>query len=430
MSDSTGIAIAGLGTVGVGTITLLRENADVLSRRCGKSIVIKAVNARRKDKDRGVDLAGVEWVDRAEDLINVEGVDIVVELIGGSDGVARKLVEAALVAGKHVVTANKALIAHHGLALAKLAEKHGVVLAFEAAVAGGIPIIDTLRNGLAANHFKRIAGILNGTGNYILTTMQKQQRDFDDVLKEAQALGYAEADPSFDVDGIDTAHKLAIITSLAYGTPVDSDSITCEGIRSITKQDMYYVQELGYTIKLLGITEMTQDGVLQRVHPALVPLDAPIGVIDGAFNAVQIEGNAVGRILLEGQGAGAGPTASSVVADILQVARGDRYYPFTLKSGEMKPLPKAHMNNHISSYYLRLTVRDEPGVLSEITTIFANQAISVESLIQKTHQPDAPAEIIITTHETRESAMQNALQCIAALASVIEAPHMIRMEKL
>ncbi len=429
MSTPLKIAVAGLGTVGAGTLKLLAENADILRMRCGRAIDVVAVSARERGKDRGVDLSGVKWVDDPLALLDC-GADVIVELMGGSEGAARALVEGALAKGTHVVSANKALIAHHGLALAKLAEDNHAVLAFEAAVAGGIPIIQSLRDGLGANRFSRIAGILNGTGNYILTTMQKQGRDFDDVLAEAQALGYAEADPSFDVDGIDAAHKLAILTSLAYGVPVDIASVHIEGIRSISAADITHARELGYRIKLLGITEMTSAGVLQRVHPCLVREAAPIAAIDGAFNAIHLEGNAVGRVLLEGAGAGAGPTASSVVADILQIARGAHYYPFTVKSSDMKAVKHAAIADMTSRYYLRLSVKDEPGVLAQITAIFAKAGISVQSLIQHDHTPDTPARIVMTTHDTKESAMQQALQQIASLATVLEAPQMIRMESL
>lgn len=430
MSDIFNIGIAGLGTVGVGTIELLRDNADVIAKRCGKSVRVVAVSARDKSKDRGIDTSGITWYDNAVDMADDDSVDIVVELIGGSEGAAKELVEKSLANGKHVVTANKALIAHHGVALAKLAEEKQVNLAFEAAVAGGIPIIDALRNGLSANQFSIIAGIMNGTGNYILTTMHKEGREFDDVLKEAQDLGYAEADPSFDVDGIDTAHKLAIITSLAYGTKLDLDSITCEGIRSISKQDMLNASELGYTIKLLGITEQTDAGIRQRVHPCMVPADAPIGVIDGAFNAIHLQGNAVGRVLLEGAGAGAGPTASSVVADIVQIARGMSGYALMVKADELEDKPAASLDDLLCSYYLRLTVKDEAGVLSDITALLNKANISVQSLIQHDHTPDSPAQIVITTHDVREATMRQVLQQIASLDSVIEQPQRLRIESL
>lgn len=430
MSQSIRVGIAGLGTVGCGTVKLLQQNAELLKLRSGQDIVLTAVSARNKNQERGIGLSGVQWHDDPVALADDPNVDIVVELMGGSEGPAKDLISRALANGKHVVTANKALIAHHGLALAKIAEDKHVVLAFEAAVAGGIPIIGTLRDGLGANKFSRIAGILNGTCNYILTTMHKQGRTFDDVLKEAQDLGYAEADPSFDVDGMDTAHKLAIITSLAFGTPVDIESIHLEGIRTITQEDMKHAYELGYVIKLLGITERIDGGVLQRVHPCLVRKDAPIGVIDGAFNAIHLEGNAVGRILIEGKGAGEGPTASSVVADILQIARGIYYKSFTVAASDMKPSLVATMDSIEKGCYLRFTVRDEAGVLADITSIFAREKISVQSLIQHSSTPQSPAQIIMTTHATKDSSMNRALKAIDALDSVIEATHKIRIEDL
>jgi len=423
------IAIAGLGTVGTGTIKILQQDAKLLEQRCGRQIELVAVSARSKAKDRGIDLSKAQWFDDAALMADLD-VDVIIELIGGSEGVAKTLVEKALARGISVVTANKALIAHHGQNLAKLAEDNNADLRFDAAVAGGIPIIDVMQHGVAANRFERIAGILNGTGNYILTTMQKQGRDFDDVLKEAQKLGYAEADPSFDVDGIDTAHKLAILTSLAFGTQPNLKAVSIEGIRSVTAQDMVYAHELGFTIKLLGIAENTEDGVLQRVHPCMVPNNAPIARVDGAFNAVQIEGHAVGRVLLEGQGAGEGPTASSVVSDLLQVARGSQTEAFTLPCSALIPLQVAQLSKLRSRYYLRLSVLDETGVLADIASICAREDISVESLIQREHSSGEPADIVMTTHETSEAAMQKALASIATLDTVIKTPQMIRIQEI
>lgn len=430
MSKILRVGLAGLGTVGGGVVELLDRNADVITQRCGKRIKLVAVSARDRTKPRDPLLISTQWENDALALAARDDVDVVVEVIGGSEGIAKSLAEHTLGNGKHLVTANKALIAHHGVALATLAEKNKVMLAFEAAVAGGIPIIDTLRNGLAANRFKRVAGILNGTSNYILSTMQKEHRDFLDVLAEAQHKGYAETDPSFDIDGIDVAHKVAIITSLVFGTQVNLASVAIEGIRSITKDDMRYAQELGFTIKLLGITEVTPHGILQRVHPCLVALDAALGQVDGAYNAIHIESDAAIRSFLEGQGAGASPTASSIVADLIQIARGDAFHPFTISVDQLKPMQPAAMANVLSRYYLCITAQDKPGVLAEITTIFANESISVESMIQRTHQANTPAQIVITTHETKESAMQNALQSIASLASVLQPPRMIRIEEL
>jgi homoserine dehydrogenase len=355
---------------------------------------------------------------------------VVVELIGGAEGTARTLVEAALKAGKHVVTANKALIAHHGMEIAKLAEEKNIMFAYEAAVAGGIPVIKSLREGLAANTFSHIAGILNGTCNYILTTMWEKYRDFGEVLAEAQKLGYAEADPSFDIDGVDTAHKLAIITSLAYGTPPDIKSVHAEGIRNITIRDMEYADELGYVIKLLGLSSRTEHGILQRVHACMVPKLSAIGRVSGPDNAVIVEGDAVGRVILEGPGAGAGPTASSVVGDIVDIARGALYKPFTIPVASMRPLPKAPMDTLRTCYYMRLAVVDKPGVLAAVTGIFRDEGISLRSFIQHTNAPGEPVQVVLVTHETLELAFRQATASIAELDSVLEPPHVIRIEAL
>lgn len=422
------IAIAGLGTVGAGVVNVLQGNKTLLAARGGASLEVVAVSARSKNKSRDVILSGIEWVDDTLSLASRDDVDVVVETVGGSEGTARELVTAALKNGKHVVTANKALIAHHGVELAALAEKHKVQLAFEASVAGGIPILQALRTGLAANSVKKIAGILNGTCNYILTTMQKEGRDFTDVLAEAQAKGYAEADPSFDIDGVDAAHKLAILASLSYGTKVAIDALHIEGIRHITKADIAYAGELGYRIRLLGVATQTKEGISQRVHPCLVPADSPLGLTEGVFNAVQVEGDAVGRVLFQGRGAGGGPTASAVVSDILAIARGERWPSFTVRTADLAEAKRVPMEHHKASYYIRLTVADEPGVLADITRIFAEEKISVQSLIQHTHADNAPANVVVTTHATIEDAMQRALKKIHELQRVIEKPMMLRME--
>ena len=424
------LGIAGLGTVGAGTIKTLVENADIIAERCGRGVEVVVISGRDKKRERGIDLSKYEWVDDPVSLARNPNIDAVIELIGGSEGVAKALCETALANGKPVVTANKALIAHHGLELAKIAEKSGVVLAFEAAVAGGIPIIKALRDGLAANRFSRIMGILNGTCNYILTSMSQQGRDFDDVLAEAQKLGYAEADPSFDVDGIDAAHKLAIITSLAFGMPVNIDAVHVEGIRNITIRDMEFAKELGYSIKLLGIASATESGIMQRVHPCMVPVDSPIGSVHGVYNAVVVEGNAVDRMIFEGRGAGSGPTASAVVADIIDIARGVKYHPFVVPAAKLKALPIATTESLKSSYYLRLAVIDRPGVIADITTVFKEEQISMCSLLQRSHAPDEPVQIVLTTHPTVESQMLRALARIGKLDSVVESPHMIRIEQI
>ncbi|MEE8548529.1 MAG: homoserine dehydrogenase, partial [Alphaproteobacteria bacterium] len=311
MNTPLHIAVAGLGTVGAGTLKLLQTHGEMLRQRCGRAIVVSAVSARDKGRDRGVDLDGMEWHDDAAAMAAQSGADVVVELIGGADGVAKAVCEAAIASGKHVVTANKALLAHHGTALALAAEAKGVSLGFEAAVAGGVPIIKALREGLAANGLSRIYGILNGTCNYILTTMRETGAKFEAVLADAQELGYAEADPSFDIDGIDAAHKLAILTSVAFGCEVNFPAVHIEGIRDISSLDIRFAGELGYKIKLLGIARLTGSGVEQRVHPCLVPLAAPIAHVEGVFNAVVAEGDFVDTTVYQGRGAGAGPTASA-----------------------------------------------------------------------------------------------------------------------
>ena len=428
MTDVLRIGIAGLGTVGAGTVQLLTEHADMLAARCGKRLQVTAVSARNKGQDRGVDLSSYAWHDDARALVDDDNVDVVVELIGGSEGIAKELCEAALKAGKPVVTANKALIAHHGFALAQLAEQHNVPLAFEAAVAGCIPVLHSLRTGLAANAFSRIEGILNGTCNYILTVMREEGRDFVDVLKDAQELGYAEADPAFDVDGVDAAHKLAIIASMAYGSPVDFDAVHIEGIREVTASDMRYADQLGYVIKLLGIAAKTEAGVQQRVHPCFVPKDAPIAKVEGVFNAVVAYGDASDQVMLEGRGAGAGPTASSVVSDLIDIARGGGNYPFIVPTSAMAKQNMAAMDDLVSGYYLRLAVEDKPGVMAQVSGVLSDHGISVRDCVQQAGEADAAVDLVMTTHSAQESAMNAALDAIKALAFVTAEPQRIRIE--
>lgn len=414
--------------MGAGVLELLQRNKSLIETRCNAAISVTAVSARDKAKAHRLPLAGIDWQDDALALATRPDVDVVIELIGGSDGIAKSLVETALKQGKHVITANKALIAHHGSSLAALAERYQVQLSFEPSVAGGIPILGAMRTGLAANNITRVAGILNGTCNYILTRMQKEGRGFEEVLSEAQQAGYAEADPSFDVDGIDAAHKLAILASLAFGLRIDFSSIHIEGIRTITAQDIQYADELGYRIRLLGIATQSEDGISQRLHPCLVEKESPLGLTDGVFNAVQIEGDGLGRILFQGRGAGAGPTASAVIADVISIARGERYPAFTLSTEKMQQAKHVAMSAHRCCYYIRLDVADEPGVLADITRIFAQQQISVQSIIQREHKMQTPAQVVITTHRTHEAAMQTALQEIGALTRVVKPPMMLRME--
>ena len=424
------IGVAGLGTVGVGTVRLLAEHADLLAQRCGRRLEVAAVSARERNRDRGVDVSEARWYDDAQGLAADADIDVVVELIGGADGVALDLCRAAIKAGKHVVTANKALIAGHGSELAALAESAGVALGYEAAVGGGIPIVKALREGLAANRVDRVYGILNGTCNYILSAMRESGRDFAEVLAEAQRLGYAEADPGFDIDGVDSAHKLAILASLAFGCRLDFDAVHIEGIRHVSPLDIDYALELGYHIKLLGIAGLTERGLEQRVHPCMVSVDVPIAHVDGVFNAVVAEGDFVDRTMFSGRGAGAGPTASAVVADLVDIARNRILPVFGIPAGELADIPAASMENHFGAYYIRLMVVDRPGVMADVTAALRDAEVSVEALIQRGRNPGDVVPVVLTTHETEERAMRQALSRIGELDTVVEAPHMIRIEQL
>lgn len=428
MTRPLSIGIAGLGTVGGGVLTMLRQNADLIAARAGRPIAVTAVSARDRTRDRGMDLSGLRWYDDPVALAGDANVDVVVEVIGGSEEPAKALVEAAMAAGKQVVTANKALLAVHGAALAAAAEKAGVVLAFEAAVAGGIPAIKALREGLAGNRISRVAGILNGTCNYILTVMRERGREFAEVLADAQKLGYAETDPAFDVDGIDAAHKLAILAALAFGRPVDFGSVYVEGIRRISALDIAFANELGYRIKLLGIAQATEAGIETRVHPCMVPQSAPIARVDGVFNAVVAEGDFVGRVMLEGRGAGAGPTGSAVVADLIDIARGRATPVWGAASGALSAAPSVPMSAHVGAYYLRLMVVDRPGVIADVTAVLRDAGISLESMLQRGRSPGEAVPVVLVTHETGEAAMRAAMERIAALGAVLEPPALIRIE--
>ncbi len=435
------LGIAGLGTVGAGLLQLLQTHGDALSAKLGRAIEVKAVCARDKTKDRGVALDGMSWYDDAAKLALDDEIDVFVELIGGEEGPARASVEAALKAGKHVVTANKALLAHHGNELALLAEQNNVALNFEAAVAGGIPIIKTMREGLAGNGVARVYGIMNGTCNFILTKMQNESRDFAEVLEEAQAMGYAEADPGFDVGGIDTAHKLALLTTLAFGTEVAFDDIHIEGIEAISSADIEAADELGYRIKLLGVAMATDEGIEQRVHPTMVPKNSPIAQVSGVINCVAVDGDFSGDLLLVGPGAGAGATASAVMSDIADIARGLVFAPFNLPSSQIKPYPRARLNAHQGAYYIRLSVFDKPGAMAAIATHLGQQGVSLESIVQRRPraalpgidargEPGAPTSLILITHETTEQSIRTALEAIGKDDKLAAPPQMIRIEKL
>ena len=428
MTRPLSVGVAGLGTVGTGVLKVLRDNADIVAARAGKPIAATAVSARDRNRERAVPVGGLRWYDDPVALASDPAVDVVVEVIGGSEGAARALVQAALEHRKPVVTANKALLAVHGAELAALAEHAGVPLAFEAAVAGGIPAIKALREGLAANRISRVAGILNGTCNYILTVMRERGREFADVLADAQKLGYAEADPSFDVDGIDAAHKLAILAALAFGRPVAFDAVHVEGIRAISALDIAFAGELGYRIKLLGIARQAEGGIEARVHPCMVPNASPIARVDGVFNAVVAEGDFVGRVMLEGRGAGEGPTASAVVADLIDIARGRATPVWGAGSGALSDAPSVPMSAHVGCYYLRLMVVDRPGVIADVTAVLRDVGISLESMLQRGRSPGEAVPVVLVTHDTRESAMRTALDRIAALDAVLEPPTLIRIE--
>ena len=422
------IAVAGLGTVGAGIVQLLERQAELLTLRAGRHIIVSAVSARDRRRDRGADLSAVRWYEDAVAMAADPDIDAVVELIGGADGVALTVVEAALAHGKHVVTANKALMAKHGTRLAGLAEKAGLALAFEASVAGGIPVIKALREGLAGNRVARVYGILNGTSNYILTTMRESGREFAEVLAEAQKLGYAEADPSFDIDGVDAAHKLAVLASVAFGRPVDLDGVYTEGIRHISRLDIDFAEELGYRIKLLGVARLTDHGLEQRVHPCMVKRGTPIAAVEGVFNAVVAEGDFIGRVVLEGRGAGAFPTASAVAADLVDIAAGRRVPTFAVPVAALRDLPGAPMEQHQGAYFIRLMVLDQPGVIADIAAALRDEHVSMEAMIQRGRAPGEAVPVVLTTHVTLEAAMRRALDRIAKLDTVLEQPHMIRIE--
>ncbi len=422
------LGLAGLGTVGSGVVKMIQDTQDLLQERTGSVISVVAATARDKKKDRGFSMDGMTWHESAVDVATDPNVNVFVELIGGSDGPALDSVRAALMNGKHVVTANKALIALHGSEFAQLADDHNVALNYEASVAGGIPIIKSLREGLVINQVKRIFGILNGTCNYILSVMEETGRAFDDVLKDAQDLGYAEADPSFDIGGIDAAHKLAILTSLAYGCEVDFDSIYIEGIETISAHDIAMAKELGYRIKLLGIAEKSDAGISQRVHPCFVKLDRPIANVSDVTNAVVVDTDYLGRLVLEGPGAGQFPTASAVIADIADIARGVTQPVFMKPARDLKPGAAIAMDQHVGEYYIRLTARDKPGVMAEITQDLADEGVSIETIIQRGAEGVENVPIILVTHKCQESVMNRALQRIAAHDAIVRPPRMIRIE--
>ena len=435
MSEALRVGVAGLGTVGASVARVLAGKAAELTRQCGRRIVVAAVSARDKGRDRGVDLSGAVWFDDPVELARSGDIDVFVELIGGADGAARACVEAALHAGRHVVTANKALLARHGLELAAIAEKQGVLLNYEAAVAGGIPVIKTMREALAGNTVSRVFGILNGTCNYILTRMEAEGLSFEECLADAQRLGYAEADPTFDIEGNDTAHKLAILTSLAFGSRIAPDDIYLEGISNITQADIRAASELGYRIKLLGVAQRTEGGIEQRVHPTMVPTASVIAQVNGVTNAVAIETDIVGELLLSGPGAGGNATASAVIGDIADIAKsrpGFQHGPvFGRPAVELSPYVRAPMRSHEGGYFIRLTVHDRVGVFAAVAGRMAGNGISLQSIVQHANGDNEPTQktVILVTAETTEAAVRKAVEGITEDGHLTTKPQVIRIER-
>ena len=432
------VGVAGLGNVGATLVRILQKDGAELTKKLGRQLVVTAVAARSRSRDRGIDISGLDWFDDPVALAKSDGIDLFVELIGGEDGPALAAVKAALEIGRPVVTANKALLAKHGVALARLAEESGAQLGFEAAVAGGIPVIKTLREGLGSARIAKVFGIMNGTCNYILTRMGNEDISFADCLKDAQALGYAEADPTFDVEGFDTAHKLSILATLCFGYEIAPDEIRVEGISRITQHDIKVAAELGYKIKLLGIAQRTDQGIEQRVHPTFVPKGSAIAGVDGVMNAVALETDHVHELLLAGPGAGGPPTASSVLSDILDIGRGTRVPPLGVPSEELLPYKQAPMRAHDGGYYIRLNAKDVPGALAAIATRMGERGISIDSVIQRSDlgakaiAPDgSPTRtVVMITQQTLESAVRESLAQIAADGFIVGEPQLIRIETL
>jgi homoserine dehydrogenase len=430
------VGLLGIGTVGGGTFTVLQRNAEEIARRAGRPIRITVVADKNVELAKQVTGGACRVTDDAFSVVSDPEVDIVVELIGGY-GVAKELVLKAIANGKHVVTANKALLAVHGNEIFKAAQDKGVMVAFEAAVAGGIPIIKAVREGLTANRIEWIAGIINGTTNFILSEMRDKGLSFDTVLKEAQRLGYAEADPTFDIEGVDAAHKITILSALAFGIPMQFDKAYIEGISKLDAIDIKYAEQLGYRIKLLGITKRTPEGVELRVHPTLIPSKRLIANVEGAMNAVLVQGDAVGATLYYGKGAGAEPTASAVIADLVDVTRMHTSDPLNrvphlaFQPNAMADLKILPMSDVITSYYLRLRVQDKPGVLADITRILADEQISIDAVIQKEPgEGEDQTDLIMLTHQTREKRINAAIVKIEALGVVAGKVTKLRMEEL
>lgn len=420
------LGLAGLGTVGTGVVRMLASHAELLSSRAGRNIQITAVSARSHTKDRGVDLSGFSFEEDPVMLANRDDIDVFVELIGGEDGPAKAAVDAALAAGKHVVTANKAMLAIHGQLLAETAEQAHLELRFEAAVAGGIPVIKALTEGLAGNQISRVMGVMNGTCNYILTRMENEGVSYDEVFADAQALGYLEADPNLDVGGIDAGHKLALLSAISFGTKVDFPGVELEGIQRISITDIEQARDMGFRIKLLGVAQMTGRGLEQRMQPCLVPASSALGQLENATNMVVLEGDAVGQIVLRGAGAGAGPTASAVMSDIIDIARGFRRYTFGQPAIGLKDVQAAQVSA-AAAFYLRLTLKDAPGALAKITRALADAGVSIDRMRQYGHDNTA-APVLMVTHKTTRAELDHALQGINDTGVTLDEPVAIRIE--
>ena len=420
------LGIAGLGTVGRGVVRIVQRHGDLLAARAGREVRIVAVSARSRDTDRGVRLTDYAWEDDPVALAGREDIDVFVELMGGADGVAKAATEAALAAGRDVVTANKAMLALHGQALAEAAEARGAVLRFEAAVAGGIPVVKALTEGLAGNEILRVMGVMNGTCNYILTRMEDAGLSYDEVFAEAQALGYLEADPTLDVGGIDAGHKLALLASIAYGTRVDFDGMEIEGIERISIDDIRQAADMGYRVKLVGVAQMTGRGLECRMSPCLVPMTSPLGQLDGATNMVILEGDAVGQIVLRGAGAGEGPTASAVLSDILDIARGTRLSTFGRPAATLATATPARATAP-APFYLRMTLLDKPGALAKIAACLGDAGISIDRMHQYGHD-DTRAPVLIVTHRTTRADLDAALETMTTTGVLVSEPVALRIE--
>lgn len=422
------LGIAGLGTVGIGVVKIIQNHPELIALRAGRPVQITAVCARDRTRNRDADLSGYAWVERASDLALRDDVDVLVELVGGENGAAREMIELALDNGKDVVTANKALLAVHGHALAERAEAAGRTIRFEAAVAGGIPVIKTLTESLAGNRIKRVMGVMNGTCNYILTRMQSAGLPYDTVFEEARRLGYLEADPTLDVGGIDASHKLAILASLAFGSRVAFDGVEIEGIERVSIDDINRAADMGYRIKLLGVAQMTGRGLEQRMSPCLVPCDSPLGQLEGGTNMVVIEGDSVGQIVLRGAGAGEGPTASAVMSDIVELARGVRL-PVFGQPAETLGTPQTARTAVPAAYYLRLTLADKPGALAKVATVLGDAGISIDRMRQYGHAAGS-APVLIVTHKTTPEAIDHAMQALPKTGVIEGEPVELRIEEV